>query len=185
MATVNIFKETAVPATWVANSIYFITSSDPNYVEMWVTNAAGDASRRIPRKEDIESLIATAVNSLGTVEVVADIAARDALSLTTNTKVWVKDASGDPTVTSGGAEYIWEQSAGTFTKTSEFESMDVVLDWANLANKPTSSVAAIDQAVTKSHEHTNKTQLDKIGEDGDGDPTYATKNFVMTTSLNW
>lgn len=41
-------------------------------------------------------------------------------------------------------------------------------DWADLANKPSSSVANIDNAVTQTHTHSNKTELDLIT-DGDHD----------------
>ena len=50
--------------------------------------------------------------------------------------------------------------------------MDVVLDWDDLVNGPTSSAAQIDDAVSKAHSHANKAQLDKIGEDGNGNMTY-------------
>lgn len=49
--------------------------------------------------------------------------------------------------------------------------MDVALTWANITGKPTSTVAQIDAAVANSHTHTNKTQLDKVGETG-GNLTY-------------
>jgi len=49
--------------------------------------------------------------------------------------------------------------------------MDVVLTWANLQNKPSSAVGDIDDAVTKRHTHSNKTELDKIGE-SNGNFTY-------------
>jgi hypothetical protein len=40
------------------------------------------------------------------------------------------------------------------------------LNWASLQNKPTSSVADIDDAVTKRHTHANKATLDLITESG-------------------
>ena len=49
-------------------------------------------------------------------------------------------------------------------KTAEAESMDVVLKWANLQDKPTATVLEIDEAVAKKHEHANKADvLDKLG----------------------
>lgn len=91
-------------------------------------------------------------------DVVADITARNALSAFKGLRVYVIDATGDATVASGGADYIYDGSA--WIKTGEAESMDVVVDWSNLTNKPTSSVANIDTAVTNSHTHSNKTLLD-------------------------
>ena len=40
--------------------------------------------------------------------------------------------------------------------------MDVVQTWANLQNKPTSTVAAIDAAVADTHVHTNEAILDML-----------------------
>jgi hypothetical protein len=104
--------------------------------------------------------------------IVADIAARNALVLTKNTQVLVLDATGDSTVTSGAATYLYRVSTTSWIKISEAESLDLVLQWANIQGKPTSSPSAIDTAVSNSHTHTNKTQLDKIGENPDGHFTY-------------
>lgn len=48
--------------------------------------------------------------------------------------VYVKDATADPTVTEGGAYYLYDGMM--WIKTAEAESMDAVLDWANLTGKP-------------------------------------------------
>jgi hypothetical protein len=63
--------------------------------------------------------------------------------------------------------------------------MDLIVNWADIQNKPTSSVADIDDAVTKKHTHTNKTQLDKVGEDGNGYFTYNSQNYVVVGSTSW
>ena len=60
----------------------------------------------------------------------------------------------------------------SWIKISEAESLDVVVDWSDITNKPTSSVADIDDAVSKRHNHTNKTELDKIGENANELFTY-------------
>lgn len=67
--------------------------------------------------------------------VVNDIAARNALTAFEGLSVYVKDATGDATVTEGSATYIYDGTA--WVKTSEGESLDVVLDWANLQGVPT------------------------------------------------
>jgi hypothetical protein len=46
------------------------------------------------------------------------------------------------------------------------------LNWSGLQGKPNSAVADIDDAVTKKHSHPNKTQLDLIGQDAQGNFTY-------------
>ena len=104
------------------------------------------------------------------VKVVADNAARDVLTNVINGDlVWSLDASADSTVTSGAACYLAQVSGDpatvTWTKVAEAESMDLVLRWGDIQDKPSSTVAAIDQAVTDSHTHTNATVLDAIGKD--------------------
>lgn len=49
--------------------------------------------------------------------------------------VYVKDATGDETVKKGGAYYIYDGTA--WLKTSESESIDVVLKWDAIEGKPT------------------------------------------------
>lgn len=57
------------------------------------------------------------------------------------------------------------------------------VDWANINNKPSSTVAAIDAAVTAAT-HTNRTQLDKIGEDANGRPTYDGEGLAYKSELD-
>jgi hypothetical protein len=71
--------------------------------------------------------------SLGTSEYdVANIAARNALTgLTTGDRVFVLDATGDATVGSGWAIYVW-RGVG-FTKVAEAEGLDVIAGGADLS----------------------------------------------------
>ena len=112
---------------------------------------------------DVQAMINASISNVSKYKVVADIAARNALADKTGL-VYVKNATGDSTVKSGGATYIYDSATSAWVKISEAESMDLVFSWANLQDKPTSSVAAIDAAVLNSHTHANKTQLDSIGE---------------------
>lgn len=73
-------------------------------------------------------------DSFKEIKVVNNIAERDALLVYSGLKVHVIDASADASVGSGWAEYIWNGTQ--WTKTSEAESLDIVLDWANIQNKP-------------------------------------------------
>lgn len=97
-----------------------------------------------------------------------DITARNALTVAdgvlTGSFCWVKDASADSTVDSGAALYLAEVTAGTITwsKVTEVESLDVVLQWANIQGKPSSAVADIDDAVSKKHAHANASVLDGL-----------------------
>ena len=67
-------------------------------------------------------------------KVVADITARDALIPEEGLIAYVVDATGDSTVKSGGASYIYDGS--NWIKISEFESMDMIIDWTDIQNKP-------------------------------------------------
>lgn len=53
-------------------------------------------------------------------------------------RVMVIDASGDPTVVSGFAVYVYSSTTTSWTKILEGESMDMqaVTDWSNITNKP-------------------------------------------------
>jgi hypothetical protein len=173
---VKFFKETALPATPVANAVYFITGADASLVDVFVTSTAGVA-RRVINKADIQAMITASIASSNELVIVADIAARDALVLTTSKYVFVKSAAGDTTVASGAATYLYDPAGTTpatkWIKVSEAESLDVQFTWAALTGKPSATAAAIDAAVSASHTHANKTSLDKVGQDAGGNLTYS------------
>ncbi len=74
----------------------------------------------------------------GSVERVADITARDAITnLYDNKLVFVIDASDDTTVTAGWAMYIYSTASLSWTKIVDAESLDLQLTWDNITNKPT------------------------------------------------
>lgn len=100
--------------------------------------------------------------------VVEDIAARDAITgMKVGDQAYVIDATADPTVEKGGAKYLYQSEEAGWVKTAEAESMDVVLKWSGLQDKPTATVLEIDDAVAKKHEHANKADvLDKLGVSG-------------------
>ncbi len=170
---VKIHKTTTLPGTLEPDAIYLVAPATPpagfpNYMEVYTVNAAGDVARRTPTFTEINALIDSKVSGLGAMQIVTDIAARDALALTANAVVFVGDASADPTVDAGAATYVWDQAAGSFSKIAEHESLDLVLSWSDLVGGPNSSPAAIDVAVGNSHSHANATELSKVGEDEDG-----------------
>jgi hypothetical protein len=85
-------------------------------------------------------------------------------------RCYVIDATDDEAVAAGGAEYLWV--GDWWSKISEAESMDLVTNWADIQNKPTSSAEHIDEAVSMGHVHDNKNILDNIEEGDNGLPTY-------------
>lgn len=180
----KVYRETVLPSTLQPYALYYIKGQDKDYIEQYATDANANAIR-VFDKGEVEKLIQEALVGVGHLTVVTNIDARDAIANATNgTEVFVLDASKDDTVNAGGARYIRNNDA--WLKVAETESMDLVLDWTNLQNKPTSTVQAIDDAVAKAHTHTNKSELDKIGEDSNGNLTYGGKSVATEwASATW
>lgn len=174
MPTFKVFKETALPGSPEANAVYFITPVGyPDLVEIVVTNNAGSVPHRhVLNRADVQTMINDSLGSLNEIQIVDNIAARNALNPTSSIYVYVKNATGDATVASGGATYLYDLSTTSWVKTSEAESMDIAVTWASITGKPSSSAAAIDSAVANSHTHANITQLNQIGQNGNGELTY-------------
>jgi hypothetical protein len=181
----KVFKETAVPTTWVADSVYFIQASTSSYMEIYTTSNTA-IPKRLINETDISSLIAAGITASKELKIVADISERNALNPTSTIAVYVIDATGDITVLSGGAYYLYNPTGSFWIKTAEAESLDVVLSWESIEGRPVSTATEIDSAVANSHTHSNKTQLDNISEDANGNFTYRTK-FPSTgwETTNW
>lgn len=186
MAHLKIYRETALPSTLEPYAIYLIAPTDkPDYVEMYVTNNDGSKAKRHFNETDVKTMIAQVIAAGSQLAVVDNIAERDKIeSPKQGNEVYVIDATGDSSVTSGGARYL--RNNNTWLKIAETESMDLQLNWNNIQGKPDSTAAQIDSAVSQAHTHANKTQLDKIGEDGQGNLTYG-GNAVKTEwqSTGW
>ena len=115
MAEFRIAKVTALPGTLTAHTIYLVAPpARPDYVEMYVTGSSASVVKRMLREQDVQGLIDTSLSGLSAIQVVATIAERNALALTVNTQVLVLDATGDPTVASGAATYVWRAAASTW-----------------------------------------------------------------------
>ena len=86
-----------------------------------MTGTDSSVVKRILNQSDVESLIATAIAGIGpsginNLHVVDTIATRDALAPTENIIVLVTDATGDNTVASGGATYVYDVSKTLWKK---------------------------------------------------------------------
>lgn len=154
---VQFFKVNSLPVSGVPNAWYLVLNG--NYSETYVTDNTG-VFKRVGNSLMINELITQALDGLNTTEVVNNITDRDSLTLSSNTLVYVIDATGDVTVSSGAALYIYRHLTTSFHKIAEYESIDLSIAWVNISGKPTSTPIQIDQAVTNSHTHTNKTLLD-------------------------
>ncbi len=171
MNIITSHRYTAVPASWIPNSVNYV-AVNADVMEVYVANSQG-VPRRVLNEEDVQVLIDAAVAQAGGVTEVADIAARDALTPDGVIQVYVSDAQGDPTVDSGGAFYLYRPSDSSWKKTGEDESLDLVLNWDSIQGGPSSTPAAIDAAVGNSHVHANKTEIDQISQNAEGEPLYA------------
>lgn len=188
-----VFKETAVPSVLVANAIYIVAPPErPGFIEIYVTDAAGTATRRTIGHADVQAMIDAAIagsaGGSGTM-IVDTIGARDSIAAEDRVNaltVLVVDASADETVTAGAATYVWRASTSTWIKVNEAESLDLSLTWAAISGRPQRSAAQIETAVDQSHTHANKTQLDKITEDPDGNLLYGGElPATGWNSVNW
>jgi flagella basal body P-ring formation protein FlgA len=172
MSKLRIERVLALPGVLTASTMYIVKSAAAPHAEVYFTNADGTEARHIINKAEINTMITDAIASFSNIEIVANNAARDALVLTHNALVLSLDATADVTVITGAALYVYNTTLHTFTKVSEFESMDVTLTWAAIQNKPASAVLDIDDAVAKRHAHANAVQLALVGEDVGGHLTY-------------
>lgn len=161
MTKFAVSKVTALPGVLAPSTLYFVSDADnADLMKIYLSDSTGATVRHLLTKQEVDIAIAAAVSAASTMVRVADIADRDDLTPAGNLLVLVTDASADATVAGGAASYFWD--GATWTKVTEFESLDVVQTWAALQNKPTSTVAAIDAAVAASHTHTNKAVLDLL-----------------------
>lgn len=181
MSNLKFERVNALPSTLAPSTVYLVKSSYSDLVEIYVSSFDGSEVRHAINKSEINAMIQTSVNDATNVQMVDTIALRNAEVLPKSGLVIVRDATGDSTVTSGAALYFYDTAkvladgqtnADRYTKIAEYEGLDVVSTWNALVGKPTSTVADIDDAVTKRHTHTNKVQLDKITERADGEVLY-------------
>ena len=186
-------RVTELPEVLEAYAIYFVApvAGNEEYVEIYVSSSDGASARRVMNEQDIQALIDAKDVGEGPSElfVYNTIAERGAPVPAKVVFAYVIDASSDSTVTSGGASYVFNPVSETWSKTSESESLDLVLNWDKIEGKPTSTSTAIDSAVTDSHKHGNKTELDKIGENVSGELTYGgvavSSGVTQWTTTNW
>lgn len=91
-------------------------------------------------------------NEVKEVRIAANIAARNAMTgLFAGLNVYVTDATADPTVSSGGAYYLYDGT--NWIKTGESESLDLVLQWANIQGRPSTLPANGGNADTVGGKH--------------------------------
>lgn len=159
----SIIRRTSKPAVEdvVPKALYFIRAVQGGPVAIFMSDADGALH---PCFDDakVAAAIAQGTQSFGEMLVVANVDERDSLGLTHNAVVFVQNATGDPAISSGGAFYFFMKSAGVFVLLTKADSLHPL--WSDITGRPTSSAAAIDAAVNKSHTHANVTVLDGLND---------------------
>lgn len=160
-------KVTALPSVYEGSTMYMVADSvNAALFEMYLSSSDGLSVRHLLNKSEIQTMISTSVAGsiagMGTMSVVSNIAARNALAPATTSMALVLDATADTSVAVGAATYVYDAATTTWIKVAEYESMDVVLQWSNIVGRPTSTPAQIDTAVTNTHTHANKPVLDGL-----------------------
>jgi len=147
----NIRFVTGLPAILSPSTVYLLKSGTTavGKLEIHVSDNLGTSTLRIDTTSDINTAISNAVAMVKSAVVVANIAARDALPVPTSAQeVVVIDATGDATVLSGGAGYIYNVTTSSWIKTYEAESLDLVQSWSALQGIPLAVSGLAFDAVT-------------------------------------
>jgi len=98
--------------------------------------------------------------------VVSNIAERDELETFEGLHALVLDATADTTVAEGGAEYVY--SGVNWVKIAELETIDALIDWANIQNKPSLATKFTDLSDTPSSLSGNGGKLLAVNAAGTG-----------------
>ena len=179
----QISKVKSLPAVGSrqANTMYLVGNTEfADSLEIHMTSSDAAKTLHVPTKTEISAMIGGQIASFNNIRVVATYADMAALVAENNSMVvMVLDATGDATVTTGGAAYVLQATgtaqapAASYYKIYEFEALNenFVLNWSAIVGKPTSSAAAIDDAVAKAHSHANTALLDGLATNGDGNLT--------------
>jgi hypothetical protein len=178
MSVMSFFKVETLPETLVANAIYFVPDIGSTFVNIFVTDSSGQSMRSTVSTHAIRSIAQVSTTNT-VVKSVATFSGLSELDPLYTKIAFVIDASGDSTVKSGAATYIFNTTINSWVKVAEFESMDVSLVWANILDKPNSTPTQIDNSVLYSHHHANKNIIDRFDLAADGTPTYTTTDGVV------
>lgn len=157
----TIHRVNQLPDPLVANGFYYVASTVPGEMELWITGKTNQAVRRLINRADIETLITGRLAANDTLYVVNTLAERNLIVPTANTLAYVQNAS--PDVPTGGLLYAYDMDTAQWINTAP-DIQPVV--WSAIVGRPTSSPAQIDSAVVKSHEHTNLPILERLGVNG-------------------
>lgn len=176
-------------------------------INTWLNGTEGNIQAQINNVKEIVKNVSSGMTYLGTVETHADLSsvtnivngalivvkADESLTGGRSMYVYSEDNSqfefiGEFTfsdkfidLTDTPASYTGHNGKVLTVDATNNKIVFSELDWSAIKNKPASTVADIQDAVTKRHSHTNKSVLDKFSEDSSGNPQYNNKAIGM----NW
>ena len=104
-----------------------------------------------------------------------------------NTGASVTDVSGFNAETDVSSLFVAQVTETGWQKIAESESIDVTTTWDSIVGKPSSTVAEIDDAVSKKHTHSNKAVLDNITDTGTSEAPvlkYGTETIAFESNVS-
>jgi hypothetical protein len=169
MANFQIVRKNELPAVGSreASTMYIIKAATGSLVDIYFTGDDPAVIQHVITRAEIQTMIDASGGGggLNNIILVQDIAERDALAPEQNMMALVLDATGDPSVQTGSALYFYDLATTTWYKVSEFESLDVQLEWSKIQNVP----------VVLTH----------LSENGEGDLTHNGRTFVLNGEHEW
>ena len=168
MANMKIIRVNALPAVGSRepSAMYIVKAASGGLADIYFTGTDVNVVQHVITRAEIQTMIdAGGGGGMNNIVLVQTIAERDALAPAQNLMALVLDATGDPTFHTGSALYFYDHATTTWYKVSEFESLDVTLDWANIQNVP----------VVLTH----------FSEDGEGNLIHNGKSFVINGVHEW
>lgn len=153
-----------LPGTLEPDTMYIVKA--PGSTEAKLVFTGSDASIVVGTidRVAIEGIISQSVEAHTSVHFYATYAEMTAGALKANGLCYVADIAGDPLGGSGVGVYVYDFDNARFTKFPGGSGPSGPVAWGDLVGKPTSTPAAIDDAVAKAHAHTNKPILDNMSE---------------------
>jgi hypothetical protein len=119
MIKLRSHKVLELPAVPETNSIYYVVApTSVDYLEIYVTGSTAGVVRRLPNINDISTVINELFADFTPIVFVPDIPNRDLLNPDYTVMAIVADASGDITVSSGQAVYVFNILTSTWVKIS-------------------------------------------------------------------
>ena len=160
----SIIRQTSLPGVGeaVPKALYFIRTVQGGPVSVYITDTEGALH---PCFDDAKTaqMIETSMAGFGEILVTANIASRNALVLTHNAIVLVEDASADTSVGPGSAFYFYMKTQNIFVL---ILAAGKGFRWSEISGGPMSTPAQIDESVSQTHTHVNKTVLDDLADKG-------------------